>query len=363
MGKGLSTKIEESEVLRYLQRRGYTDARILKMTPLGQEDQEGLKSYGFGHPIHVEFESQTEIRSIVIRTMAPDPFGHSRRADRVANMVLGFDTFDAIPGHIHPLDVGTFGQSGAMLSFGPGEPFLVTNYVDGELYARDLNLLTQKAKADDLDLQRAEALALYLANLHSEKRNGTAYRRALRDLVGSGEGIFGLCDSYPHDDAIATPERLRHIERLAVNWRWKLMDSPERCRRTHGDFHPFNILFREGKEFSVLDCSRGAAGDPADDITGLAVNFLFFGLRADIEFKGAHRELWDHFFQTYLGATGDSQINQVVAPFFAWRILVVVSPLWYPDVPAEIREKLLRFVERLLNGDEFDYQKIDELLS
>ena len=34
----------------------------------------------------------------------------------------------------------------------------------------------------------------------------------------------------------------------------------------HGDFHPWNLLFREGVEFSVLDRSRGEWGEPADDV-------------------------------------------------------------------------------------------------
>jgi aminoglycoside phosphotransferase (APT) family kinase protein len=31
----------------------------------------------------------------------------------------------------------------------------------------------------------------------------------------------------------------------------------------HGDFHPWNILFRAAVDFSVLDRSHGEYGDPA----------------------------------------------------------------------------------------------------
>jgi adenylylsulfate kinase-like enzyme len=50
-----------------------------------------------------------------------------------------------------------------------------------------------------------------------------------------------------------------------------------RLARMHGDFHPFNIVF-DGAQPTMLDASRGVCGDPADDLTALAVNFLLFAL-------------------------------------------------------------------------------------
>ena len=45
----------------------------------------------------------------------------------------------------------------------------------------------------------------------------------------------------------------------------------------HGDFHTWNILFREGTDFSVLDRSRGEWGEwgeAVDDVICLALNVL-----------------------------------------------------------------------------------------
>jgi aminoglycoside phosphotransferase family enzyme len=36
------------------------------------------------------------------------------------------------------------------------------------------------------------------------------------------------------------------------------------------------------------------------------------------------------FGKIYLKKTGDSEILEVVQPFYAWRALVVASPIWYP---------------------------------
>ncbi|MEE8409235.1 MAG: aminoglycoside phosphotransferase family protein [Myxococcota bacterium] len=358
-----ATKITPEQVQEYLRRTGHPDAVIESLAPLGMSTQADLKAYGYGHPLHATYTAAGERGEIVIRTMSPDPFGHNRRSARAETLLLGFDTFNDIPRHIRALDIGAFDDDGALLPMGRGEFFLVTDFVEGELYAQDLHALQNASDANANDLDRATALAEYLAELHSVKAEPDAYTRTIRDTVGGGEGIFGLCDSYPSDCEVAPLDRLRAIEREAVAWRWKLHDKTGRARRTHGDFHPFNILFRDGTDFSVLDCSRGGAGEPADDLTCLSINFVFFALTQRAEFDGALRALWDRFWTTYVDVSGDREVLEVVAPFFAWRTLVLASPVWYPNIDDRLRDRLLRFTERLLGGEPFAPDTIDDLLS
>jgi aminoglycoside phosphotransferase (APT) family kinase protein len=356
------TAIDPVHVEAYLKRSGYVDAKVTDLAPLGQKTQEGVKSYGYGRPLRVRFTSRGKGCDLVVRTMSPDPFGHNRRSARAETWLLGFDTFNNFPRHIRATDIGAFTDDGEMLPMGHGEVFLVTEYVDGELYAHDLAGLEGRSGASPLDLARAETLARYLAEVHRAPAEPGEYGRAIRDLVGSGEGIFGLIDSYPNDLAIVPGARLRAIEDLVIDWRWRIKDKTERSRRTHGDFHPFNILFREGTEFSVLDCSRGGAGEPADDVTCLSINYQFFTRLARSRFDGPLRELWHAFWRTYLAVSGDQDILAIVPPFFAWRALVLASPVWYPNVSEELRDELLRFVERLLGGESFQPDDVDRLL-
>ena len=346
----------------YLRRCGHPNATIKSLTPLGHSTQEGLKSYGYGRPLRAHFDSNGSAHDVVVRTMSSDPFGHDRRADRASVLLLAHDTFKQIPQHIQALDHGAFTATGELTSMPAGELFLITNYVEGELYAADLHAAQDLTQARPLDLQRAAALARYLAELHSTPATPAQYQRALRDTVGSGEGIFGMVDGYPADHRFMQG-RLCELELAAVRWRWRLRDKGHRARRTHGDFHPFNLLFRDGLDFSVLDCSRGAAGDPADDVTCLSINYLFFALTSHGSFSGALRQTWDLFWDTYLRASGDSEILSVVAPYFAWRALVVASPVWYPNLPEALRDRLLTFVERLLTGHAFVPTEIDRLLA
>jgi hypothetical protein len=352
--------ITERGVEDWLKTHDHPDARIVSMAALG-EGPDGGKAYGYGRPIRIRFESAGAVHDVVLRTMSPDPFGHNRRADRVAQMALCQDTFSTIPRHIRPWACGAFDAAGAMRTLPSGEPFLLTDYVEGDLYASRLHALAPLDEAPPDARALTRDLALYLADLHAEPAPPEAWTRALRDAVGSGEGIFGLCDSWPADHPVGTSERLLALQLQAVRWRWRLAGRTHRARRVHGDFHPFNILVRGATDFSVLDCSRGGRGEPADDVACLSLNYLFFALLARGELSGALLDLWHGFWRTYLDATGDREVLELVAPFFVWRTLVVASPVWYPDVPDATRDRLLGFAERLAAGTPFDPDRVEEI--
>ena len=358
-----SSLIRPEAVEQYLRLHGHPRAILQALVPLAASVQEGLKSHGYGRPLRARFVEDDTARDVVLRTMAPDAFGHDRRADRIDGMVQSYDTFGLLPHHIRPLDVGVLTTSGILQSVGEGEPFLLTDYVEGQLYAHDLTTLAGTTKAPALAVDRARALADYLAELHRTSAEPALHRRAIRDLVGHGEGIMGLIDAYESDDRIATPARLQAFEKNCIDWRHHLRAREHRACRTHGDFHPFNILFREGSDFSVLDASRGAAGDAADDVTALSINYLFFALSHTGRFEGSLRELWDVFWKTYLDASQDRGLLSIVAPFFAWRSLVLACPAWYPRLDDDTRNIILRFAERLLAHAVFSPQQISELLA
>ncbi|MCC6622099.1 MAG: phosphotransferase [Deltaproteobacteria bacterium] len=373
MGKEASGVVRPERIQAWLVEHAGPEARLVALAPLGATTQEALKAYGYGRPLQITFERAPGAapEHLVLRTMSPDPFGHDRRADRIASLVEAYDDFATIPDHVRPIAVGAFdarpGHEGALVPIEGGEPWLVTTYVEGELYAHDLSLAAARAEASPRDLARARRLATWLAALHAEPRPPEDHRRDVRDTIGSGEGLFGIADAWPDDHPLVA--RLCAYEQAAVAWRWRLRGLGRRARRTHGDLHPFNLLFREGDDFTALDCSRRGAGEPADDVTCLSLNYLFFGLvhgervhgHARV-FAGPMRALWDAFWETYLEASGDRELLSVVAPFFAWRALVVASPVWYPHIADEVRVTLLDFATRLLAGEPFDPARPEPLL-
>lgn len=342
---------------------------IESITPLGPdadvEDAAGTeKAIGYGVPLRIVLRNADgERRELCFHSAKPDEFGHDRRSDRAANMLLAYDTFGAIPRHNRAVDVGAVAEDGRFISLREtGEFYLITEYIEGHVYAEDLRRIAHQSTLSLHDEARTRALATVLAEIHADKRNAPAiYRRSIRDLLGSGEGIFGLVDGYPDNVPMAPPERLLAIERRCLEWRFRLKKRSNRLCRIHGDFHPFNILFAKNDVPALLDASRGSLGDPADDVMCLALNYVFFALEAQGSWATALGKLWKSFFQTYLEQTGDKELFTVAPPFLAWRALVMANPQWYPSIRQTTRDTLLSFVERALDATTFDPEDAERL--
>jgi len=346
--------------------RLFPDHRVVAIDPLGPDTSGGdtatAKAAGYGMPVKVVLEgSDGARRELVWRVAGANEFGHDRRADRAAETLLAFDDFPRIPGHVRALDAGAVRASGELVSLRDyTELYLITSYARGTLYADDLRRIARTG-ATARDVVRVDALARYLAELHVPVIAPPAYRRAIRDLVGSGEGIYGMVDGYPANVPGAPPERLAAIERKCAAWRWRLREHDGRLCRTHGDFHPFNVLFGDDDRVAVLDASRGTCGDPADDVTAMAINFLLFALDAPGGW-GHLGPLWHRFWTSYAHERSDPSLLQVAPPFFAWRALVVCNPRFYPSLAEAGRDTLLHLAERALAAHRLEPAWADEAL-
>ena len=323
------------------------------------------KAMGYGEPLEIVIRSADgdQIDRLVLHTAAWNEYGHDRRADRAEAMLLAFDSYGSIPGHVRAIDVGAISPAGDMRSLrDSGEFYLLTDYAPGDEYATDLRALARRGSASYTDLARCKRLADYLAVLHHERGGShSQYARAIRDLVGHGEGIYGLVDGYPPDTPGAPPERLRRIEQLCADYRWKLRDKSSRLAKIHGDFHPFNILFDDDDGIVLLDASRGCRGDPADDVICLAINYIFFALDAPTTWRLGFGILWHRFLNTYLERTGDSELLVATPPYLAWRALVLANPNWYPNLTEGSRHRLLTWVEKVLDVGRLDPEAAEEL--
>jgi hypothetical protein len=351
-----------------LVRERFPGAAVVSVDRLGDDERASdatMKGTGFGVPIRVVLrERDGRERALVLHTARADDFGHDRRADRAAAMLLAYDTYGSVPNHVSAVDVGVIARDGALRSIADAtEVYLLTEWVPGELYASDLRRIAVEG-AHARDLHRADALTDYLTALHIRHQGRLAvYTRAVRDLVGSGEGIYGMIDGYDDDVPAAPPRRLARIEQRAAEWRWRLCGRETRVARIHGDFHPFNILFTGERELTLLDASRGAAGEPADDVTALAINFVFFAIDTPGAWERGLSNLWHRVWSRYMNATSDHEILEVAAPWLAWRALVVCNPRWYPNLSAEGRDRILAWVERALEARRFDPRSADEVVS
>ncbi len=339
--------------------------RVLELTSGREKKSEELKGFGYGIPYLIEVSVKDEIKKVVLETIRPDGFGHEHFSDRAQILLWQHSAFNKLPKHVRSIDVGAFTSNGSLKSLGDcKEFFILTEFVEGRPYYLDLEEIKSRRKALNLDVKRCLALSDYLVEVHSVKGVGLEHLhiRRVRDLVGHGECIMGLIDSYPLGLSYANEKTLMDIERRCVEWRWKLKKKAHRCSRVHGDFHPWNILFHEGLEFTVLDRSRGEWGEPADDLAAMTINYLFYSLQTYGEIKNPFKMLFEQFWENYLNKTGDEEILSVIQPFYAWRGLVIASPIWYPNLPTEIRKKIFNFIKNVLETEKFDFKTINSYL-
>ena len=348
----------------YLVGRFGPPAHSARFTPLRRAG-ESVKEWGYGVPYLVDWETPGGVRRLVLETVRPGGFGHEDRADRARLILRAGDDFPRLSRHVAVIDVGAFRSGGPAVSLsGTGEFFLLTDFCEGEPYAFDLARLADRNRLEERDRSRTRALVDYLAAIHREPvAHPTFYRRRLRDLAGAGECLAGIADSYPTPSGFVTADLLFRIEELSLRWRYRLRDRSDRLRTIHGDFHPWNVLFTGDSEFHVLDRSRGAYGDPADDVAAMAINYLFFALRKDGSVSGPFVELLSLFWDCYREASGDAELAEVIAPHFAFRALVLANPLWYPRESDATRRALFRFIFAVLEADRFEIGRLPSWLA
>lgn len=341
----------------YLRGRFGPTVELQSFGPIGKETgASSLKQYGYGVPIRLTFRVGKVLHRAVLETMSPGPFGHEHPADRAQALLWDFDSYRRLPRHVKALDVGAFTANGSLISVAPArEFFVVTDWAEGASYHLDFARLARTGRLLQVDRDRAKALARYLVEIHRVKlRDPDLYRRRLRELIGHGECIMGLTDSYPPRFGFITEDLLRSIEEACNRWRWRLRSRAGRLAQVHGDFHPWNVLFRHGTDFSVLDRSRGEWGEPADDVTGMTINYLFFSLRRWGRLRGPFEVLFREFWDRYMSESKDLGVTETAAPFFAFRGLVIASPLWYPHLTIGVRRTIFQFIQNVLATERFD---------
>ncbi|MDR2720020.1 MAG: aminoglycoside phosphotransferase family protein [Nitrososphaerota archaeon] len=356
--------LSQDAVLQYLRSLYGEKVDVQRFWRLGETPEVGvdLKGFGYGCPYVIEFKTEEKTRRVVLETMrSGEGFGHDHFSDRAQVLIWQNSAFNKLPRHARSVDAGCFEDTGKLVSVGRcKEYFILTEFIEGRLYHLDLDRLKETGNTSELDLNRCVALSEYLSEIHKTRHTSSGlYVRRIRDLVGHGECIMGLLDSYPNEFDYVNRSYFVDFEKACVEWRWNLKERTHRLSQVHGDFHPWNILFREGVDFTALDRSRGEWGEPADDIAALTINYLLYSLQKYGALSGVFEKLFKLFWETYLQKTLDSEILEVVQPFYAWRSLVVASPIWYPNLSVDVRVKLLNFAQNILQHDRFNIMDVN----
>lgn len=335
----------------------FKGARLIDVKALGR----GIHGAGF----LVSFDTEKGMKTCVLKGITPEGLGHDYPSDRAGMLLHAFDSYGLFPAHVKAYDVLALQADGSLKPIGGGkEYFLLMETAEGTSYFKDLDEMAGRSALSEADRRKIAVMADYLSKVHSRKKKSRAlYLRKLRDIVGHGECLMGVFDAYP-EGSMGYGE-MAAIEKKCLDWRASLKDRHHRLCRIHGDFHPGNIWWGDeerGGRMCLLDSSRGPWGDAADDVTALTINYVFYSIRHLDGLKGPYLEALRLFFSEYLGKTGDRELLEVLAPFYAFRGAVVANPAFYPGVSDEKRRMIFSFVRGVLEARSFVPERAEQYL-
>jgi aminoglycoside phosphotransferase (APT) family kinase protein len=344
--------IKKNAITEYLNNT-FGEAELIEFNVLGA----GTHGAGFS----LTFKTPEATKEYVIKNLEPHGLGHDYPSDRAGTFLLALEEYKNIPHHIKAIDVISLMPDGTITSIGGGKEFyLIMERASGTNYFEDLGSFRKKPALDEKDKAKIRTLAEYLAKIHSVKKESKClYWRKLRDTIGHGECLMGVFDSYPEGTMDFTA--MAEIEKKCVDWRAKLKNFHHRLSQIHGDFHPGNIWFK-GDTFTLLDRSRGPWGDPADDVTAMTINYIFYSIKFLGKIAGPYLEGFNLFFNTYIELTGDAELLKVCGLFFAFRGAVIANPVFYPEVTPEQRKLIFLFVHNILDEESLDIDSINNYL-
>ncbi len=137
-----------------------------------------------------------------------------------------------------------------------GNQFLIMDFMTGELLP---NIFEQNT-------------AIVLGKTHAALHKADS-SQLKKDLVV--EGFVGLQYDIERrlDRLVIASERLPWLAKIVF---WLIKNKPSDCDYSsicHGDFHPYNLLAKNGEITAILDWSSCVIGDPAVDVASTLVIF------------------------------------------------------------------------------------------
>ena len=309
-----------------------------------------MKALGYGRPLKIELGAAAH--TVVFHTARPDDFGHDRRSDRTANLMLAFDTFGKLPHHVAAIDMGLVrrrrlarlarGHRRAVPASRRGSTARCTRMTCGAS--------ARSGVAHAEDIARAETLARVLLEIHAVPGSHPgAYTRAIRDLLGHGEGVFGLVDSLSAGRGAggAAARDRGGVPRMAMAAARAHAPAAPHARRLPSVQH--RVRRRDG--LVLLDAS--AAAKAIRPTTWRARRSIIRSSAIGHRWRRA-RTLWDRVLARLPRRRHATTCSPRSRRSTAWRALVLASPIWYPHRRRRDRDRILGFAERALAAERFD---------
>jgi len=345
--------------------------KVLSLEPISRDQ---TYAGGLGNTFFINLETKDGKKRVVAK-IAREGFGREHPEDKARDALWVYRTSN-LPRQPKAIAVGSIRGGRIIPLSSDSEYVVVLEEAEGRSYHLYLGDILKRGTITNDDRRAVLNLSDYLVEVHSEKKDlPLIYKRHVNELL-SHEGIPAvdrhlwkiLSKKQIKEKLGKEKNELRkdilELKKSAVEHVDRIEELTHRCSRVHGDYHPFeNIRFKTYPDiFSVIDRSRSDYGEPADDVTAMWINYLNHSLLDEGKYSGKFRELGDLFLENYLTNTKDYEILETVQPFFVWRTLVVATPVWYPDTPIDVRNKLLSFAKNISKVERFDPKAVNTYL-
>ena len=107
-------KITAAMLEHYLKNTFGSDAVLVDYGDIGSLDKQGMKKFGYGKPLLVQFTVDGEQQETVISVMKGDNYGHQFYWDRAAVLMFQYETSARLPRHVKPMGIGYISRDGNM---------------------------------------------------------------------------------------------------------------------------------------------------------------------------------------------------------------------------------------------------------
>ncbi|MBO3747351.1 hypothetical protein J5X84_14840 [Streptosporangiaceae bacterium NEAU-GS5] len=310
---------------------------------------DGGKAHGMTRSVRLVVDDGGRVRRAFLKTPCEGLYGEALAADAVRELAWRLEGYPWFAGHARCAAVGRMTPDGLVrvdqaLEQATDPPWVLEWAEPGTPYARRLSGLATIGPAAAAAEARLICVAMVALHRPVQGNASALYRRAVRDaLIGPAHRLIDSADAFWSGRIGLRLE----VERACARWRVLLADRHDRLRYVHHDFHPWNVLYLpETGDVRLIGARLPGVGDPYDDVAAFAVNYLWFGHARSGRVEGAYAAGFAAFRRTYLELTeGAATEPELMSPFLAKRLLVLLNPAYYPDMPeatAAWLEDLLR---------------------
>lgn len=224
-----------------------------------------------------------------------------------------------------------------------------------------LGEVTSEGLASEREIALFQSLARLLVRQHKIPvlAPPTAYRDAFRrSITDEGSGVLALLDALPQGKNGLETQRLSAFERRYLAWRWRLREREGRLRKIHRALRLEQVMVLPDGEVILFE-PQIDLGDPAADLSAIAVGLLEMAAREPLSWFDGYKPLFDALWSTYLADSGDHEMLDVAPPFLAFRALAAAATP-SPDRPLTptAQRKLFAFAEEALAQRSFDPDEV-----